>query len=155
VDPSTSPLWRADGSRSPRHCTPNRPYGLQCGTPHLGEVCLMLYPTPRVLTGSVFACFSTCGYTHRADLPLDLRHLCACELVFDVLNQTSRSSSQPIVSWAVGQSPPVTVCLRALCGGMPASGSTLRAPSRRACPVATSDVSTRSSPRDSRFQGLG
>jgi len=55
----------------------------------------MLCPTPRVLTGSVFACFSTRGYTHPADLPL--RHLCACELVFDVLNQTSRSSSHRVL----------------------------------------------------------
>ena len=90
-----------------------RPYGLECGTSARFARCC----TPHHV--------STRGYTHPADLPL--RHLCACELVFDVLNQASRSSSH-IVSWAVGRSPPGTVYLRALCCGIPASGS--------ACPFA-------------------
>lgn len=78
----------------------------------------MLYPTPRVLTGSVFAC-SPLVATHT-----QLTYHLTCAIPASSFSMCSTRQAEPIVSWAVGQPPPVTVCLRALSGGMPASGST-------------------------------
>jgi hypothetical protein len=163
------PLWRADGSRSPRRCTPNRPYGLQCGTPHLGEVCSMLCPTTRVLTGSVFACFSIRGYTHPADLPLDLRHLCMCLRAINTICSHPSSFSMRSTRQAEAQASPS--CLGTGCGTISTSDHVCMlawsVPFAVGCPhraphcVPLRGVLVPWLPvhpfiaRDSRFQGLG